>query len=202
MSSRSEGFEALALPDLERRSANMVRFGVVEEIDFAQRRVKVRSGELLTAWLPWSAGRSGAGKRRWDAPEVGEQVVMLAPAGDLTQAAVLPGFYQDAYDAPSSNPDQDRTEYGDGTVLQYDRGTSTLLADLGGATITATPSMIRFAVGGVSLTITAGGLSIEGNISQDGSITSSGDHVAGSISLQNHTHSGVDPGPGSSGPPQ
>lgn len=44
--------------------------------------------------------------------------------------------------------------------------------------------------------------SLTGNIEQTGSITSSGDHVAGGISQTGHSHTQVEPGGGVSGPPQ
>lgn len=45
-------------------------------------------------------------------------------------------------------------------------------------------------------------MTLRGNIQQTGSITSSGDHTAGGISLTGHTHTGVQTGGGSTGQPQ
>ena len=45
-------------------------------------------------------------------------------------------------------------------------------------------------------------MTLRGNIQQTGSITSSGDHTAGGISLTGHTHTGVQTGGGSTGKPQ
>lgn len=130
MTARDEGIRELALPDLERRMANMVRDGVIFAVDLPGKRVRVKSGNIETTWLPWPAGRAGPGKRRWDPPEVGEQVTMISLSGDLRQARVIPGIYQDAYDAPSADGNKDMTVYGDGTVIEYDRGSSTLSATL------------------------------------------------------------------------
>lgn len=49
-----------------------------------------------------------------------------------------------------------------------------------------------------------GGMEISGGdgASVDGSLTTTGDVKAGTISLQNHTHTGVEPGSGSTGKPQ
>lgn len=47
-----------------------------------------------------------------------------------------------------------------------------------------------------------GGVTINGNVTVNGSIKSSGDMVAGSISVQHHTHPGVETGGGSTGQPQ
>ncbi|MGE9986593.1 phage baseplate assembly protein V [Desulfovibrio sp. SGI.169] len=45
-------------------------------------------------------------------------------------------------------------------------------------------------------------VAIRGDITQDGGIVSSGDHVAGGISQTGHTHTGVRPGGGATGLPQ
>lgn len=130
MTARSEGIEELALPEMERRTANQIRYGTVLAVDHAQARVRIKSGEIKTAWLPWSTGRASAAKRRWDPPEVGEQVVLLAPTGDLRQAVVLTGVFQQSAAAPSASPDKDTTVYGDGAVVEYDRGSHTYTLDV------------------------------------------------------------------------
>lgn len=47
-----------------------------------------------------------------------------------------------------------------------------------------------------------GTVNLQGDMTQTGSITSSGDHVAGGISQVNHTHTGVEPGGGNTGKPE
>lgn len=47
-----------------------------------------------------------------------------------------------------------------------------------------------------------GDVSIDGNLKTTGDIKANGDVTAGKISLKNHTHSGVKPGPSSTSPPQ
>jgi phage baseplate assembly protein V len=157
MTARSEGLRELALPDMERRLANAIRYGKVMEVDLAKRRVRIESGDLQSNWIPWPAGRAGAGKIRWDAPEVGEQGMMISPGGDMSQATFIPGIYQDSHDAPVSDPNKDHTAYGDGTVLEYDRGSHTLLVDLtGGVSVTANRNKIELKIGSTTLTLEAG----------------------------------------------
>ena len=82
---------------------------------------------------------------------------MLSPGGDLRQAVFVPGVYQDEYDAPSSDPNKDHTTYGDGTVVEYDRGTHTLLVDLtGGVSVTANRAKIELKIGSTTLLIEGG----------------------------------------------
>lgn len=158
MTAREDGVRELALPDMERRLANTVRYGTVMEVDHSKRRVRIKSGDIESNWIPWPAGRAAAGKRRWDAPEVGEQGMMIAPGGNLAEATFIPGVYQDQHDAPVSDPNKDHTAYGDGTVVEYDRGSHTLLVDLtGGVSVTANRSKIELKIGGTTLTLTSAG---------------------------------------------
>lgn len=201
------------LIDLARRLANTLRLGTIEQVDHPAARVRVRSGEILTTWLPWFTWRAGA-TSSWSAPTVGEQVLILAPSGDLAGAVVLPAIYTDAHPAPSNSPTQHVTHYPDGTTISYDHATGQ--ADISGATLVtvhATGAVVLDApittvtgmltVEGLltyqsGLAGTGGGMgtTITGNITQTGGqITSNG------IPLATHTHSGVQPGSGNTGAP-
>lgn len=160
MSAREEGIHQLSLPDIERRVANMIRYGKIMAVDLPGKRVRVKSGNIESDWLRWPAGRAGAGKRRWDPPEVGEQVVMLAPTGDLSQATFIPGLYQDDYDAPSSDAKEDLAEYDDGTVIGYNRETHTLTVNLGDSSLVMTREQFVLTVGASVLTITPDGTTL------------------------------------------
>lgn len=59
------------LAELNRRMANLFRPGWVAAVDHQRARVRVQSGELLTAWLPWLTQRAGD-DRDWWPLEVGE----------------------------------------------------------------------------------------------------------------------------------
>ncbi len=171
MTARDEGMRELAMPDMERRIANCVRFGQVLAVDHATKRVRVKSGEIETTWLPWSAGRAAPGKRKWDAPEVGEQVIVLSPTGDLRQAGVIPGFYQADYDAPNTNPNKDTTVYGDGTVIEYDRGSHTLTVDIENVSIIADRTKIELTVAGIKMLMTSAGTVFTGPVTVNGPLT-------------------------------
>lgn len=188
MTATAEGLHQLSVPDIERRVANMIRLGKITHVDLAAKRVRVQSGNLQSGWLPWPAGRAGQGKRRWDPPEVGEQVVMLSPSGDMTQAAIIPGLYQTSHDAPSADANQDLAEYSDGTVIGYNRSSHTLTIDLGDCSVVANRTQVVITVGGSVLTITGSGTTLEtpaltvdapnstftGNVSVGGQLTYSG----------------------------
>lgn len=111
--------------ELERTMANLLRVGVVAELDAPAARVRVQSGQLLTAWLPWFTRRAGQ-DRDWWAPEPGEQVMLLCPDGDLAQGVVLPAIYRAAHPAPGDRPTLRRVEFADGGFLEYDRAAGNL----------------------------------------------------------------------------
>ena len=54
----------------------------------------------------------------------------------------------------------------------------------------------------VSITVSASGVSIIGNVTVQGTITASGDIVGGGISLDNHVHGGVQSGGSTTSKPQ
>jgi len=177
--------EKARLVELERRLANLIRFGVVQAVQANPPRVKVTIGALLTAWLPWLTARAGANATWWP-PEVGEQVLVLSPSGDMAQAMVAPASYQTAHPAPDTSLTTHVTQYSDGTVIKYDTSSSLL-------------SIISTG----KVTIQCSELDLTGNLKVTGTVTSTGDIAAGTpaISLEHHTHSGVQTGSGTSGPP-
>lgn len=204
---------SFALADIERRLANLLKVGTVEEVDHDNALARVRIGDNLTKPLPWLTARAG-GDGTWWPVEVGEQVLILSPCGDLTQGVILPSLYRTASPAPSSKGGVERTEYKDGAVIQYDRNTHTLTASIpGDVKVTATGNITADAGENITLTapnilLSAGQIQLAGPLvavgvngeahsaTFHGDITHvegdydnpDGDVVAGTISLKEHTH--------------
>lgn len=111
--------------DIERRLANLTRKGTIDEIDHATGRVRVKIGALKTAWIQWLVRRAGS-NRGWEPPSLNEQVLLLAPSGDLAQAVVLGSLYSDAYPAPADSGDVARHVFPDGSTVEYDSASGTL----------------------------------------------------------------------------
>ncbi|WP_051145189.1 phage baseplate assembly protein V [Thiomicrorhabdus sp. Kp2] len=177
-----DSFEGLE--DLARRLSNLVRMGTIESADYNAAKVKVKygkdsqGGDLVTGWLRWIADRAGD-DRDWDAPEVGEQVMVISPNGDMRLGVVFPAIYQDAHAAPANSKDVHRRVYKDGAVIEYNRATHCLSATLpsGGTTELTSP-------GGVQIngpTTINGEVTINGNTQVNG-----GDVKADDISLKYH----------------
>lgn len=169
-----------------RRIENIVRFGVIAEVDHAARRAKAKSGNILTDWLPWCAFRAGTTKI-WSPVTVGEQCLILAPSGELTTAAILPGFYTLDFDTPSHSPDDHVIVFADGAKIDYNQATSALkITGISTAFIQAETS-VTLDTPTVKCTQN---LQVAGNIQAQGNIQSAADVSASGISLTSHTHSG------------
>lgn len=111
-----------ALGEIDRRLSNLLRYGTIAALDEAHALVTVDIGDCTTDWLPWFAGRAG-GDRSWWAPEVGEQVMILSPSGELAHGTVLPAIYQDNHPANANSKDVRRVTHADGAVEEYNRTT-------------------------------------------------------------------------------
>lgn len=218
-----------SLGEGDRRQANIMRMGTVSQVDAANGLVRVDLGDLVTDWLPWTTPRAGQ-DRIWSTPDTGEQVVVLSP-GEPSQGVVIGSLFQNSSPANGSDGKDRRITFKDGTVVEMDRegsalnvqvnpagslrlniGATTLLLQDGQATLT-TPQLVvdspqSIFTGAVTvqglLTYLAGlvgsgggGASITGGVAIiGGSVTHNGTNIG-----SDHSHSGVQPGGGSTGTP-
>lgn len=188
-----------ALGEVDRRLGNLLRFGTVSEVDTANALVKINLGDLVTGWVPWTTSQAGQ-NRVWSVPDVGEQVALLSP-GDPSQGVVIGSMFQTNHPANGNAGKDWRVTFKDGTVLEFDRDASILNATMSaaghfnvtisGAKIEASASSIKLTVGGSVFEITSGGVAIT-----SGSLTHNGTNIGST-----HTHTSVQPGSGTSGPP-
>lgn len=212
-----------AISELQRLLHNIVRVGVISAVDHGgpdqPARVRVSIGDLTTDWRPYHECRAG-GTTTWNPPTVGEQATVLSPSGDLGAAVVLVGLNSTQHPAPSSNPRQTVTRYPDGAVVQYDHAAHALAATLpagGTATLTA-PGSVTIDSPQTTMTghcLVKGTLTYQGGMKGsgmaqgatgaaqiEGDVRTTGDVVAGDISLQGHKHPGVLTGGDTTGVPQ
>ncbi|SPJ35252.1 phage baseplate assembly protein V [Kushneria phyllosphaerae] len=176
--------------ELARLMQNMIRLGTVAEIDHAAARVRVTTGDLLTEWLPWCETRAGR-TQTWNPPTVGEQVLLLAPGGELAGAVVLGAINSNANPAPTDDPNLTRWDMPDGAVIEYDHAGQHLRADLPGSAAITAPA-------GVTVT---GPVTIKGPLHVTEVITTPVDVIAAGISAVHHETTGVKSGSDKSGPP-
>lgn len=108
------------MTEAERRISNVALMGQVVDLDTARARVRVQAGPITTGWLPFATLRAGL-DRTWHPPEPGEQVLLVAPGGDLNQGVVVGSIYRADHPAPADSEDISRTLFKDGAVMEYDR---------------------------------------------------------------------------------
>jgi phage baseplate assembly protein V len=213
------GVGAPEITDSERRHADVVKFGVVKEVDYSTARVRVtigdeddENGHLVTGWLPMAGGRA-RGDSDWHPLEEGERVMVLSESGELQNGMVLPaGLYSDEDPAPGDKAGLWRKKFADGATLEYDRESGELaftamqqaVIKVGGATITVTDGQIVLSAGGVTFTVGDGEAVSSGPIrGQDGLEVTGGEFTHNGKNVgSDHTHTGVEPGGGLSGPPE
>lgn len=123
------------LRTLERRVLRVIQFGTVIDVDYPHKRVEVSIGERDSAWLRLSARRA-AQDIEWWPPEVGEQVLIFAPNGEIASAVIGNSLYQDDFEVPEDTGTVRRVVLGDGASVRYDKESSQLNVELpGNATI-------------------------------------------------------------------
>lgn len=195
--------------ETDRMLAGMLIRGTVEAVDLQAARVRMRSGEWVSAWLPWAALAAGE-VRHWRPPSVGEQAMLLAPSGMPEQGTVLVGLYTQRFDQPDTAahtvvwqmPDGARFEYNwqagrlavTGTKSVVVENAETIDVRSGGAVTVTAPSITLDA----QQTTITGNVTIGGTLSQGaggggnatfgGIVTAAGDVVGAGISLGGHTH--------------
>jgi phage baseplate assembly protein V len=108
-----------SLQEIARAIRNLIRTGIVTDVDHDEGLCRVQTGGMQTTWLNWLTCRAGR-SRVWWAPSIGEQVLLLAIGGELDTAFVLPGIFSDDHPAPSSSPDALHVSFPDGAVIEYE----------------------------------------------------------------------------------
>nr|WP_246771073.1 phage baseplate assembly protein V [Aestuariivirga sp. YIM B02566] len=124
--------------DAERRIANVARPGKVEEADYEKGLVKVKVGDLQSAWVPW---RTRAGSQRlWDPPAVGEQVMLFSPSGEPGQGWADWGGFSNGFQQNHNKGGEYKLTLGASSI--HITGQAIVIKQ-GGSTITITDGKIK-----------------------------------------------------------
>ncbi len=183
--------------ELLRRMNNIVRFGTVAEVRLTPpARCRIKSGDVLTDWLPWSTLRAGKATVWWP-PTKGEQVVLLSPGGDLASAIVIPASFCDAIPQSSVKAEEMRIHFDNGDSIVHNSATGSLA-------MRATKRISLTAAEGIDLRsdteITLSAADTTWRIAA-GRTTTNQDVVAQGISAVHHRHRDVKSGTDRSGEP-
>ncbi|MCQ5469351.1 phage baseplate assembly protein V [Pantoea brenneri] len=171
---------------------NLIRIGTVSEVNLDNGLCRVDTGQNTTGWLHWLTARAGK-TRAWNAPSVGEQVLILCLGGELDTGFVLPGIFSDASPAPSASADALHWSFPDGAVIEYEPETGALIATgIQTATIKAAVKILfdspevecTALLKTAQLEVTDGG-TMKGNVTHTGGSLSSNGKV-----LHTHKHPG------------
>ena len=186
----------MVTPSPAQALSNLLRFGHIAEI--AGITCRVQSGGLLTDFIGCFAPCAGE-HSTWIPLSIGEQVLLLCPDGDTANAVALRGLASEAYPSPSDQPTLWVQRFPDGAQVRYDSAAHALhatLPDGGSAELTASAGITLHG----PLTVN-GPVIFNGETTCTGSITAEGDVSAAGISLTQHVHGQVQPGPGQTGAP-
>lgn len=165
--------------DFQRIIENLIRIAEISDVNYddpENPQCRCTVGNIQTNWLSVGHARMGAVKD-WNPPSKGEQVVLLSPSGDLSQAIIIASLSSTENPSPESDPKKPKRTYPDGAVIEYDYQNHKLSAILPeGATFELKSN---------------GGLKVTGDIELDGGITTTKDVVVKGVSFLGHVHSGV-----------
>ena len=129
------------MQEIARAIRNLIRTGIVSDVDLKEGLCRIQTGGMQTTWLNWLTTRAGR-SRTWWAPSVGEQVLLLAIGGELDTAFVLPGIFSDDNPAPSASADAWHVAFPDGAVIEYEPETGALtVSGIKTADVTASESI-------------------------------------------------------------
>jgi phage baseplate assembly protein V len=174
------------LTDIQQRLANLMRVGRVHSVDHEAARLRVAFGSgNVSAWVPWMTSRAGA-TREWNPPAVGEQIVLMNPSGQDNAGFALPGGIYKT-DHPANGSDAGHVE------LDLPESGAWIIR-IGDVVIRAANGTAKITVGSKSIEVTPSKVLIVGDVEVTGKINTTGDVIAGSISLQTHKHGGVQSG--------
>ncbi|HDR2703969.1 TPA: phage baseplate assembly protein V [Enterobacter roggenkampii] len=184
------------LAEIQRLLRNLIRIGTVSAVNLDDGLCRVDTGKNTTGWLHWLSARAGK-TRSWNAPSVGEQVLILCLGGELDTGFVLPGIFSDDNPAPSASADALHWSFPDGAVIEYEPETGALSATgIQTATIKAAVKIL-FDSPEVECTtlLKTARLEVTQGATMKGDVTHSGGKLSSNgVVVDDHDHGGVQRG--------
>lgn len=192
--------------ELNRKIANIIKQGVIDESDPAKALVRVKHGELTTDWLPYFVPFAG-GVSVHRPPSVGENCIILSPSGETANGMVLCGMASTLFPSPAQSADETVVQFPDGATVNYNHSTGQMtLKAVAKLTIDAPDTLItgnvviqKQTTSNGLLTYTSGmsgsggeggGTTIKGEINHEGTLTNIGKVESNGIILDDHVHQG------------
>jgi len=185
----------------------MIRFGIVTERDAttAKLRVSLLGDDMATQLLPFVV--SGAGSDKFfSLPNVGDQVACLMDE-NCEDGVVLGAIYSKADATPDGVSDNvTMVRFSDGTVVKYDKASSTVTVDAVSKVIIKSPDnevqgplkVTGKITGEGGLEVSGGNATVSGNLSATGQVTALSNTAP--VGLSTHVHISAAPGSPTSPP--
>jgi len=154
---------------------NLIRVGRVSSVDPTACTARVAfedQANLVSYKLPVLVRGSLQNKDYW-LPDPGEQVLCLFLPSGNAQGFIIGSLYSNQDKPPMGSQNKRYINFSDGTTIEYDRATHTLMIDAKGPI----------------------------NIIAASNVLVTGDVIADGVSLKTHVHSGVTAGDSDTGPP-
>lgn len=195
-----------------RMIANLIKQGVVEEVDPAEGRVRVRHGGLLTDWLPYFVPAAG-GVSVHRPPSVNENCVVFSPSGEPANGFVLCGMASSAHAQPSQSADETVVRFPDGARVQYNHAAGAMqiigiktgvvqaeqsitldtpdVVCTGNLTVqkqTTSVGLLAYQSGMTGANGNGGSTVVEGDFTHKGSFANTGTLSSNGVVLDEHTH--------------
>lgn len=186
----------MGIAELIRLLENVIRVGVVTEIDEDAWRVRVASGELDCTWLRWNAQRAGE-FNIWVPPSIGEQVWLVCIGGNPETAIIGGSLYSNDHPAPGSSSKEMVITAPDGARFRYDADAGAL--EVSGIKTARVSAEVKITLDSPivectellktkSLDVSEGG-EMHGDITHSG-----GAFTSNGVQVDNHNHGAVERG--------
>jgi phage baseplate assembly protein V len=118
--------QGFALSEMNRRLLQIVRIGVIQEIDYTKAKARVKVGDNVTGWRPWVSLA-----KAWIPPAVGDQVVVLSPNGDFEQGILFPALYHSKSKPPSNKENELKIKLSENSSVCFDSNLEKLTVKIG-----------------------------------------------------------------------
>ncbi len=91
----------------DRKLENLIKIGVVSKVNYIDCTARVKIGKIETNFLSFATVKAGSHKL-WSPVEIGEQVIVFSPSGELTNGIIFGSLYCNANPAPNFTPASSR----------------------------------------------------------------------------------------------
>lgn len=190
---------------------SIIRIGEVSSVDAAKGTARVVFDDFdgIVSYDLQVISRNTFANRDYAMPDIGEDVICIFLPTGTEAGFILGSVYAGEITPPENTINRRCVEFSDGAKFMYDRAAHVFTANVGDTSITVNQNgvdvqsnnTIHAKVGQTEATVGASGVSVTGNLSVTGDIsaggnisTSTGDVLAGLISLAKHMHLCAAPG--------